>query len=473
LGLVMSVGLGAGTALTLAFLDNRVKAREDLGRDLELPVPAVIPALVDHTDGVPLARITELQPLSPHAEAYRFLRTEVMFSSDGRGPLSVLLVATARPGQGGSTTAVNLAIALAETGKRVVLVDADLRRPVLHRYFDEANDTGLATLLLNGGSDAGQALRRTRIPTLLLLPAGPPSENPAALLSSERMQRLLSRLREHCDYVVIDTPSASTFADAAMLGPLVDGVVLVMRANQPVSSAERRTKDLFMKVGANVIGVVLNDASPLYDDSFSYHYRYYSDRPALPPGGDGSGHMAGGGAAVATAVEERTADADASPSATAAAEEQATDARPSVDAPGSKAAQKVGRPAWTKAVAATAMVAVVMALGYVQFSAHRAPTSARAGAAATTVAPAASSVTVVAVVKEPVDVRVERDGELLYAGPLTAGQQLWQGAREVTVWASQPDALELTVNGKPVAALGRAGDPPVSRRFSAEEASGR
>jgi len=281
LGLVLSLCLGLGVAAALAFIDDRVQVREDLERELQLPVPGVIPALPDGNSGVPVARVTELQPLSPVAEAYRFLKTELVYSSDGTHPQTIL-IATSRPGQGGSTTAANLAIALAEGGSRVLLVDADMRRPTLHRLFEQTNEAGLTSLLANGGAVAAEALRKTGLENLLLLPAGPMVDNPAALLTSERMRRLLQRMREHADYIVIDTPSAATFADATLLASLVDAVVLVTRANQPIRAVDRRTKELFQKVGANVIGAVLNEAHPSRVDSSYFYGHYYSVPRELP-----------------------------------------------------------------------------------------------------------------------------------------------------------------------------------------------
>ncbi len=284
LGFVLGLGLAIGTALALEFMDDRVRSREGLWRELDIPVSAVIPQLVE-PNGVPLARITELLPLSPYAESYRFLRTEMMHH-DGLSRLRTVLVATARPGQGGSTTAANLAISLAEAGKRVVLVDADLRRPVLHHFFETDNDAGLTSLLTNGGGAVANALRRTSMENLLLLPAGPQVPNPAALLTSERMRTVIARLREHSDYVVFDAPSAAAFSDAAVLGAQLDGVIMVVRANQPVREVERQTKRLFAKVGANVVGAVLNGARPQDVDSYYFHQHYYNRHP-LPPGPNG------------------------------------------------------------------------------------------------------------------------------------------------------------------------------------------
>ena len=503
LGLVLAAGLALGTALALEFLDDRIRSRADLLRELELPVPAVIPALVESVDGVPLARITELRPLSAHAEAYRFLRTELLHH-DGLARLRTILVATARPAQGGSTTAVNLAISLAEAGKRVVLVDADLRRPVLHTFFGSSNEAGLTTLLSDGAGAVAQSLQRTNMENLLLLPAGPPSENPAALLSSERMRQLIASLREHSDHVVFDAPSAATFSDAAVLASQVEGVVMVVRANQAIREAERRTRELFAKVGANVIGAVLNEAPAQDVDSYFFYQHYYPNPSALPPQASGpelaalSATSSAATAAPAAVAEKPEAappvqatgalvpaPAPAAPVARPAPVRPAPRVRrpPEVERGARKPRVQTARrptrastsrplPRWlVRGVIALAVVLVVLAvaLGYSQLrsrSGHPASSGKATVAAPATAGSAA--VTVTAVVKFPTDVRVERDGKLLYDGPLTAGQQIWQASQEITVWASRPDAIELTVNGKPVGTLGREGDPPTSRRFTAE-----
>jgi capsular exopolysaccharide synthesis family protein len=481
LGTVLSVGLGIGTALGLAFLDDRVRGSEDVQRELQLPVPAVIPELTAGTNGVPLALITELQPLSAHAEAYRFLRTELIHQNGGP-PVRTLMIATAKPRQGGSTTAVNLAIALAEIGKRDVLVDADMRRPCLHEFFGEPNDAGLTTLLANGSDGAARALRRTTQENLLLLPAGPPVGNPAALLSSEQMRVVLEKLRQNADYVIVDTPSAAAFADAALVGPLVDGVILVMRANQPVRNAEVRTKELLTKVGANVIGAVLNQAPAETVDSYYFHSHYYPNGP-VPP----AVSRASGGPTAALEPPVRTAAAASVGDAVDAAgprdveepvvEPTATDA---ADAEGEHArAQAVARPQGRRRGLGTllgglgalvASLALLVYFGLIPTTApHDSRAAARPASGAGPVAAPEAAVTVVAVIRQATEVRVETDGRLLYEGILTGGQQVWKGSREVTIWASRPEAIEVTVNDKALGPLGNAGDPPVTRRFSSSE----
>jgi succinoglycan biosynthesis transport protein ExoP len=437
LGIALSLFLGVGTAVMLAFLDTRIFERGDLQRGLDLPVATVVPALIGGTpSGSSLARITELQPLSAHAEAYRYLRAQLLYRN-GQSPMRTLLIATARPGQGGSTTAVNLALSLAEVDERVVLIDADLRRPSLHRVFGQDNDAGLTTVLSNGG-DASRALRQTTVPNMLLLPAGPPAPNPAALLTSARMRQLLGQLRAHCDYVIIDTPSAGAFADAVMMAPLVDGVILVSRANQSLRETEQHIKELLRTVGANVIGAVLNDAPTERVDSYRFHTHYYGHAAALPAPGNGHSEV--------TVI--------------APGEEAPRGTRPPIPQ-----VRRRGH----RGLIVLALAVLCAAVGGLSYHFGVGGAARRHPAAAPAAQPAALAVTVTAVVAEPTTVRVERDGALLYEGPLTAGQQIWQGAKEVTVWAERPEALELTVNGRAMGRMGAPGDPPVSRRFTPDE----
>jgi len=466
LGLVLSTALGLGIALALAFLDDRLESREDLLRGLALPVSAVIPELPTGVGDVPVARITELRPLSAQAESYRFLRTELMLGS-GNERLKTIMVATARPGQGGTTTAVNLAVALAEVGKRVVLVDADLRRPGLHTFFGESNDAGLTNLLSNGSQDASQALRKTNLETLVLLPAGPPAANPAALLGSERMRQIMARLREHADYVVIDTPSAATFADAAMLGPLVDGVIIVTRAKQSVREVDLHTKELFGKVGANVIGAVLNDAVPETVESFYFHHHYYPTSPALPPGDGAAGASR---PAIDDGETEAPAGALSEPSSAFAAGAVEAESPPKSGETSRAASLRARR--WRMRPLFVGGIALVAVLGLLFYLGVLPSLAGRDGSALVATPGERASVTVEAFVKQPTDVRVERDGELLYEGPLTGGQQFWRGSKEITVWASRPDAIELTVNGEFLGPLGQSGSLPSSRRFAATKEAG-
>lgn len=272
MGLVLSLIVGIGLALVLETLDNRIRSNVDVEQLLSLPVNALIPSMTGR-NAPALPKITYLDPLSPLAEAYRFLRTDLLLTAAESGCQTVM-VATAKPGQGGTTTIANLAISLAMDGKRVVLVDGDMRRPTLHRIFKAGNDFGLSTVL-SGEKDLSEVLVSTEIQNLILLPAGPTPTNPSEMLGSQRMGDLVETLRQGADFVLFDTPSAIAFTDTIVMSKWIDGVLLVVRANQVPRGAELQVRKLFNKANVQILGVVLNDVQPTNVDSYYYHSHYY------------------------------------------------------------------------------------------------------------------------------------------------------------------------------------------------------
>lgn len=293
-GSLTSFLLAVGLAHVLEAVDNRIRTDTDVEGLLQLPVTGVIPRYSGrHPEQLP--RICYDDPLSPLSEAFRFLRTDLLLSA-ADGNLKAVMVATAKPGQGGSITAANLAISLAQDGKRVVLIDADLRRPSLHRVFKLPNEIGLAEVLKDE-RDLPNALANTEIDNLALIPAGNPPLNPSELLGSWRMRTVIGSLKEVVDFVVLDTPSAVAFADTIVLSQMVDGVLLVVRAQQVARGAELQVRNLMNKAKARILGVVLNDVPPDDVDSYHYHSQYYPARkdkkhlpgsPEIPPQlGDG------------------------------------------------------------------------------------------------------------------------------------------------------------------------------------------
>ena len=274
LGALLSLIVGTGLAITLESLDNRIKTNLDVERLLGLPVTALIPRCIGSTDSG-LARTVYADPLSPVAEAYRFLRTDFLLSARAVGAKAVM-VATAKPGQGGTSTVANLGISLAQDGKRVILVDADMRRPSLHRIFKVPNDFGLSSILSNE-KDLDEVIFGTEVDNLLVIPSGSSPSNPSELLGSGRMRMLVQKLTEHADYVLFDTPSAIAFTDAVVLSQVVDGVMLVVRAQQVPRGAELQVRNLLNKADATILGVVLNDVQPEAVDSCHFYSHYYPD----------------------------------------------------------------------------------------------------------------------------------------------------------------------------------------------------
>jgi capsular exopolysaccharide synthesis family protein len=226
-GAVLALVFGVALVVAMDALDNSIRSTTDVEKLLGLPICGVIPAQLPDPNRAP--RITYLDPLSPAAEAYRLLRTDLLFTAEER-PFKSLMLCTGKPGQGATTTVCNLAIAMAQAGKRVILVDADLRRPKLHTVFKVKNDTGL-TSLLNDECEIEEALKATEIDNLLLLPSGPLPLNPSELLASPKMRALHEQLKPHTDFILFDTPSAIAFSDSAVLASFLDAVLMVIRAN--------------------------------------------------------------------------------------------------------------------------------------------------------------------------------------------------------------------------------------------------
>jgi non-specific protein-tyrosine kinase len=218
-------------------------------------------------------------PRSPAAEAYRALRTNVAFATNGsKKELKTIVVTSAEPMDGKTTTAVNLAITLAEQGLRTVLVAADQRRPVLHKVLHTERAPGLSNLL-SGTAPLEQALREIRLPehasgTFSFIPAGSAVDNPAELLGSVAMRSLLVTLSERYDAVVMDTPPLCVVTDAAVLGTQVDGVILVARMGMTHGEALQQSVMEMKGLGAHVVGTVLTDVNHL-EDRYGYRYGYY------------------------------------------------------------------------------------------------------------------------------------------------------------------------------------------------------
>ena len=198
-------------------------------------------------------------PQSQAAEAYRTLRTNIQFSSLDRD-LRTLLVTSAGPSEGKSTILANLAISMAESGRRVIAADGDLRRPGLHQLFGLDDAPGLTTMILD--RDAEPPLQATAVPQLRLLASGPLPPNPAELLASDRMAAVIARLAEQADLVLFDSPPVAAVSDALVLAARVDGVLLVVDAGRTRRDMARQAKEQLERVGARLLGVVLNNVKP-------------------------------------------------------------------------------------------------------------------------------------------------------------------------------------------------------------------
>ena len=274
LGLAGVLGLlvGFGLALLREVLDTTVKDREDLHRLGAEPLLGAIP--FDGTaKSAPL--IVAGAARSPRAEAFRQLRTNLMFA-DVDHPIRTLVVTSSAPEEGKSTTAVNLAIALAEAGKRVVLVEADLRRPRVARYLDLEGGLGL-TDVLAGQASIWEVLQDWGASGLSVLPSGSSAPNPSELLGSANMVKLLDELRAGFDTVLIDTPPLLPVTDAAVAAVHADGALLVARHRRTTRAQLTRAVDALNSVDARVLGCVFNMVRPTGTDPGGYEYAYYAD----------------------------------------------------------------------------------------------------------------------------------------------------------------------------------------------------
>lgn len=216
--------------------------------------------------------VTVSNPRSPISEAYRSLRTNLEFSSLDR-PLKTMVVTSAGPEEGKSTTLANLAVTLAQAEKKVILVDCDLRRPSQHEIFEVGNSLGLTSMVVDEEAFKNPPLQETPVPNLKLLPSGPLPPNPSELLGSRRMEEIIATLREKADLVLFDAPPIIAVTDAAVLASKVDGVLLVIKAGTTKRDHAQQAKALLEKVNARLVGAVLNNVRM----DISLH-RYYAEQ---------------------------------------------------------------------------------------------------------------------------------------------------------------------------------------------------
>jgi len=295
LGAIIGLMLGVGIAFVMEYMDTSVRSIEDveaLGLHLMGTIPVIRAAqkdgrpsevggrLDEETRQVEARLVTHLRPKSPISESYRSLRTSIQYARSD-APVRTLLVSSAGPKEGKSTTVANLAITMAQLNTRTLLVDADLRRPILHKLFGVRRDVGLTNLLV-GKAALDEVLLPTPIDNLTLVPAGVLPPNPSELLGSQQMKECLERFRQRFEVVLLDSPPVIAVTDASLLGRLVDGVLLVVNSGSTNREALLRAKELLDQVQAPVLGVLLNNitASNMYGSYYYYyyyHYYYYGD----------------------------------------------------------------------------------------------------------------------------------------------------------------------------------------------------
>ncbi len=304
MAMFLALGLGVGLALFLEYLDDTVRSSEEVERVLHLAALAVIPSAsgsmgrrlrsapgalqkrngngngngIGHGSLNP-ELLMNVDSHSPLAESYRQLRTSVLLSTAGRAPKS-LLVTSSLPGEGKTTTAVNTAISLAQTGASVVIIDADMRRPRLRSIFGLSERAGLSSVLSSEVSpqDMLSMIAKDASTGLHVLTSGPIPPNPAELIGSDQMRRLIATLQGEFTHVVIDSPPITSFTDGVLIATMVDGVLLVVHGGKSSRKVVRRSRQLLMDVGAKIFGVVLNKVNLQSHDYYYYNKGYYAAR---------------------------------------------------------------------------------------------------------------------------------------------------------------------------------------------------
>jgi capsular exopolysaccharide synthesis family protein len=294
---VLALAFGAALALFLEYLDDTVHSTDDVEKFLRLPALAVIPAMGSASaprrllssaaalqkrnghngnNGKNPELLLNVNGRSPLAEAYRQLRTSVLLSTAGRAP-KTLLVTSSLPGEGKTTTAVNTALSLAQTSASVVIIDGDMRRPRLRSIFDLPGQDGLSSILSSDITvdEMMSYVVRDEASGLFILPSGPVPPNPAELLGSDQMRKLVEVLSAAFTHIVIDSPPVSSFTDGVLIGSIVDGVLLVVHGGKSSRDVVRRSRQLLLDVGAKVVGVVLNNVSVRSNDYYYNYQRYY------------------------------------------------------------------------------------------------------------------------------------------------------------------------------------------------------
>ena len=294
LGMFMGLLAGIGLAIVLDILDNTVRTPEEAQQITSLPSLGLVPLMGETSDAKPVAgrrlpqktvngRVTTSlglvaygRPKSEVSEAYRALRTSVLLSAFGKAP-KVILLTSPLPQEGKSTTSVNLGIVLAQKGGKVLIVDADLRRPNIHRTFGVGSTAGLSTVLAGSDTFEKVAIPSPILPNLTILPAGPTPPQPSEMLGSPMMRDLVAQWSTEFDHVIIDSPPVLSVTDAVLLSSVADAVILVIRSGQTTKEALRRSRNLLAQVNARVLGIVMNAVDLRSPDGYYYYYggKYY------------------------------------------------------------------------------------------------------------------------------------------------------------------------------------------------------
>lgn len=292
LAAVVGMMLALGAVFLVETLNDTIKDPDEITKRLKLPILAMIGSYEYPNEGP----VSQLHPRSFEAEAFRVLRTNVQYTAVDE-PIRSILVTSPTPSDGKTTVAANLAVVSAQGGRHVTLLDADLHRPRVHKVFNTHNRAGLSSLLVQTSIDLPAVQQDTKTLDLKMIGSGPIVPNPSELLGSRKMQTLLNTLTAETDLVVVDTPPVLSVTDAVVIAPHVDAVLLVVKPEKTNIRALKQAVDQLNRVGAKVIGVVLNEVQPgrtrstyYYPGYYTYHSHYdgYAT-PSAAKNGNGAG----------------------------------------------------------------------------------------------------------------------------------------------------------------------------------------
>jgi polysaccharide biosynthesis transport protein len=272
--LALLIGLlgGVGLVFGAEYLDTSITTQDQIEEKLGLTFLGLIPSIPKNSEGSPQDLFVFRQPKSPVAECVRSVRTNLLFMSPEK-PLKTILITSSGPQEGKTTTAASLAATMATSGNRTLLVDADMRRPRVHRIFGASNARGLSSLIVGEGT-LDEVVQSTEVSNLYVLPCGPVPPNPAELLHTSVFKALLSEMERKFDRVIIDSPPVGVVADAVVMATSVDGTLVVLKAGQTSRDLAKRAARQLADVNARVFGAVLNDLD-LENQKYGQYYYYY------------------------------------------------------------------------------------------------------------------------------------------------------------------------------------------------------
>jgi succinoglycan biosynthesis transport protein ExoP len=281
LAAVVGLFLGVGLAFFFEYLDNTIKTPEDLEQWVRLPSFGMVPEIsngrrrrLERGTSYPVELVTFGHPKSMLSEAYRSIRTSILLSSSEKPPKRITITSP-NPSEGKTTTVINTAIALSQTGAQVIIVDGDMRKPKVHKIFNHENGMGLSNFL-SGHGDLESIVKKSEVPNLFYIPSGPIPPNPSELLGSNLFKNMLESLEARFDHILVDSPPVLGFADAIILSTCVNGVILTVLGGKTPRETLQRAREALLQTHSKILGVVINRVDIRRSDYGYYYYRYHS-----------------------------------------------------------------------------------------------------------------------------------------------------------------------------------------------------